>query len=251
MDLSLYLPRCRLKDVICLETVSSTNTYLKGLADAPSGTVVISETQTGGVGRYKRTFHSPKGGIYLSYLFRDPICGAQYLTPIAGVCVKRAIESLCGVNVGIKWVNDLILGNKKICGILAESVTDGEVSRTILGIGINVNTAKDGFRGDLSDIASSLLIETGKYIDEGALCAEIIKNLDSITADRAGYLQEYRKSCVTVGKDVVFYSQDGTHEGRVLGVDDSFSLEILTKNGEKRSIFSGEVSTKPLQNSEI
>ncbi len=251
MDLSLYLPSRRLKDVICLETVSSTNTYLKNLADAPGGTVVISDIQTGGVGRYKRTFHSPKGGIYLSYLFRDPICGAQFLTPIAGVCVKRAIESLYGVKIGIKWVNDLLSGDKKICGILAEAVTDGKTSRTILGIGVNVNTEKDGFRGELSGIASSILLETGKYIDEGALCAEIIKNLDSITDDRSGYLQEYRKSCVTVGNDVIFYSHDGTHEGRVLGVNDDFSLEILTKNGEKQSIFSGEVSTKPMQDREI
>lgn len=251
MDLSLYLPSYRLKDVICLETVSSTNTYLKNLADAPGGTVVISDTQTGGIGRYKRTFHSPKGGIYLSYLFRDPICGAQYLTPICGVCVKRAIESLYGVKIGIKWVNDLVLGDKKICGILAEGVTDGKTSRTILGIGVNVNTEKGCFQGDLSGIASSLLIETGKHIDERVLCAEIIKNLDSITDDKSGYLQEYRKSCVTVGTDVIFYSQRTTHEGRVLGVNDDFSLEILTKNGERRSIFSGEASTKPLQNSEI
>lgn len=244
MDLSPHLSKDRLNNVICLDTLQSTNTYLKAMASAPDRTVVTADSQTGGRGRYDRAFHSPKGGIYMSYLFRNPVYDPRYLTAVCGVCIKRCIESHCGVSLGIKWVNDLILNGKKICGILAESVIDNQGTRTVVGIGINVNTQKSDFAGELSQIASSLYVQTGKTFDKDRLCAEIIKALDDMDADIGQYLDEYRKSCITLGKDVYVFSQNSREEGTVLSLNDDFSLDILMKSGEKRTVISGEVTVK-------
>ena len=142
------------------ESLDSTNNYLKKLASggAAEGTVVIADEQTAGRGRMGRSFASAPGcGIYMSMLLRPEGCTADCapgLTAVAAVAVCRAIEKVCGRAPGIKWINDLYLRGKKICGILCESsVKDGRVNYAVLGIGLNVTTRAEEFPEELRETA--------------------------------------------------------------------------------------------------
>lgn len=245
MELSSLVSKERLSRLTVLKTTDSTNTQLKKIKNAPHGTVIIAEEQTAGRGRYERKFHSPKGGLYLSYLYCGKSDDTVYLTALCGVAVKRAIEKVCGVSLCIKWVNDLLLNGKKLCGILAESVYTGSEKRTVIGIGINCGGEDSHLPDEIKDIATSVYEETGKTPCKNVLCAEIIKALDSIdTSDRDEIFEEYRKNCITLGKKARAVSPSGEYYGEVTGINPDFSLEFLEENGKKRRIYSGEVSVK-------
>ena len=166
------------------ESLDSTNNYLKKLASggAAEGTVVIADEQTAGRGRMGRSFASAPGcGIYMSMLLRPEGCTADCapgLTAVAAVAVCRAIEKVCGRAPGIKWINDLYLRGKKICGILCESsVKDGRVNYAVLGIGLNVTTRAEEFPEELRETAGSLYTQTGFVFERGKLIAAIIAGL--------------------------------------------------------------------------
>ena len=155
----------------------STNRRLSELAaqGAPAGTVVIADSQTAGRGRLGRSFSSPPGrGIYLSYLARPQggIEAAGELTARTAVAVRRAVSEVCAVAPGIKWVNDLVLGGRKICGILAET-SGGTGGGIIVGIGINVCGAAADFPPELRQTVSTVEEQTGRAQNRGALAAEI------------------------------------------------------------------------------
>ncbi len=245
MELSSILTPKRLENVTVLKSTDSTNTRLKQMKNAAHGTVIIAEEQTAGRGRYARRFHSPKGGLYLSYLYVGKSPDSVYLTALCGVIVKRALENVCGVTLGIKWVNDLILNGKKVCGILAESVCLGDEFRTVIGIGINCGDENSVFPEELESIATSVYKETGIAPDRRCLCGEIIKMLDDIdTLDRDEIFEEYKKNCITLGKKACAVSQNGELNGEVIGINSDFSLEFLSENGEKKRIYTGEISIK-------
>ena len=245
MDLSSFLTAERLENVIVLDKTDSTNTQLKKMKDARHGTVMIANEQTAGRGRYNRRFHSPKGGLYLSYLYIGESSDAVYLTATCGVIVKRAIENVCGVSLDIKWVNDLLLNGKKVCGILAETVYTGEERRTVIGIGINCGDENSVIPDEINDIATSLYKETGVSPDRSRLCGEIIKILDDIhTFNRNEIFEEYKKNCITLGKKVRAVSQGSEYDGEILDINPDFSLDFLSENGEKKRIYAGEVSLK-------
>ena len=149
--------------IIRLESVDSTNTYLSRLADqgAPEGTVVVAEVQTAGRGTAGRSFFSPAGeGLYLSVLLRPEAELSQLLTLTgrAAAAVRTAMERACGASCRIKWLNDIYLNGKKLCGILAELSPDGD--RVILGVGINLLQSAESFAAQgLGDIATSLAAE--------------------------------------------------------------------------------------------
>ena len=168
-EIMARLPEGRAGDVTVLDTVDSTNTLLKEMArqGAPAGSVVISDEQTGGKGRRGRSFLSPSGtGIYLSYLM-IPKGGREIISEVTAwtaVAVREAVSEVCGVTCDIKWVNDPLINNHKICGILTElSVVaeSGDIDNVIIGIGINVNHKKEDFPEELRDIATSISAECG------------------------------------------------------------------------------------------
>ncbi len=247
MNLSRFLNKERLSTVTVLDVTDSTNTQLKKMNDAPHGAVIIAKEQTEGRGRYDRTFHSPNGGIYLSYLYRGKIESVPNITAVCGVIVRRAVKMVTGVDLSVKWVNDLLLNGKKVCGILAETLYTGEDSRTVIGIGVNCGDENSVFPDEIKDIATSIYAETGILPDRCALCAEIIKMLDKIDLlDRDEIFKEYKENCITVGKHVRVFSKFEEWQGEIVGINSDFSLEFLSENGEKRRIFSGEVSVKPI-----
>lgn len=235
-----------------LPTVDSTNNYLKtlGASGAPHGTVALAETQTGGRGRLGRSFDSaPGAGIYLSVLLR-PACPPQALmtlTAQAAVATRRAIRAVTGAEAGIKWVNDLVLNGRKLCGILTELSIEAEsglVSYAVVGVGVNCNRPEEDYPPALRETVGSLLSETGTRVDRNALAAAMIRELSALpTLD---WRAEYRAACVNLGKDVqILAPGQPLRIGKALDVGPDAELMVQTENGVE-PIQSGEVSVRGL-----
>lgn len=242
----------------CLDQVDSTNTYLKklGAEGAPAGLAVLAEEQTAGRGRRDRLFQSPEGsGLYLSVLLRPDSTPmeAVSLTAWTAVAVCDGIEAACGVRPQIKWTNDIILHEKKLCGILTEMSVEGETGAlqyVVAGMGVNVfQTAQDFAQAGLGEIATSLALE-GYSVDRNDLAAALLRALDRMArafpAAHADYLARYRADCVTLGRMVRILRPDGPTEGRAVAVGDDFSLEVAYPDGTRETVFSGEVSVRGL-----
>lgn len=260
-DLAMHLPKERLAAVRCLKEVDSTNRYLKELAEEklPEGFTVIADKQTKGRGRYGRFFASPAGdGLYLSMLLRnagDPRA-LRDVTAYAAVATANAIRRVTGICPDIKWVNDLQMHERKICGILTElslKAESAEVQSCVVGIGINVRSGAD-FPEELREIAGSI---EGEYPDvrvrRAALAAALIEELDRLREDfpsrKEEYLASYRELCVTRGP-VVLRDASGERKALALGIDEDFSLLVEYPDGTRGSVRSGEVSARKLPRSE-
>jgi len=243
------------KWVECLDIVDSTNTYLKHRAaqGAPHGTVVLAREQTGGRGRLGRSFRSERDkGLYLSVLLRPAVLPAQAagMTAWAAVAVCRAVERCTGLRPGIKWVNDLQLEGKKLCGILSEMELDerGTLRHVIVGVGINLGQTEGEFPPEIAEIATSLAMHMPQPPSLNELARVLIEELDRMASEfpegREAYLEEYRKRCVTVGKPVEVISPLQTRRGFALGVDEEFNLTVRFGDGSVEAVGSGEVSVR-------
>lgn len=226
--------------------LDSTNTYLMRLASenaaALFGTVIIAGWQTGGRGRFARSFFSPPGaGLYMSVLLPCPGYDGLPFTITAGVAAAESVEAVSGIGTQIKWVNDIMAGGKKLGGILCESSADATGVRYIVaGIGINLTDA--GFPADIRDIAVSL-DRLGGHAAPERLAAEILDRLDYYTArDRDEIIAKYRSRMMLTGSYVRF-SGAGSGEGTVTGVDDDGRLLVMTSSGIK-ALNSGEITVK-------
>ena len=260
---SALLPDARTTDIHVFDSVDSTNNVLKDLASkgAPSGTVVISDHQTGGKGRRGRSFASPSGvGVYLSYLLR-PDSGFDKisdLTSWTAVAVADAVKNAYGIDTRIKWVNDLLMNRKKICGILTEASVEGEsgfIDTCIIGIGVNVNETPGDFPAEISEIATSLSIENGgEKFYRARLASEMISSMDTLKSNwpdnSSYYLDRYRELSITAGSKVTVYSQmieNGQGKtGTALAINDDFSLKVEYADGSVQDLRSGEVSVRGL-----
>lgn len=258
-ELMPYLGEERMKSVLCLDTVDSTNRCLKTLANdgAPSGTVVVADEQTNGRGRRGRSFVSPKGkGIYLSYLLRIESAPADStsLTAWAAASAASAIETVCGAEPEIKWVNDLLLSGKKLCGILTELSVESEsnlIDYVVVGIGVNVNEKAEDFPPELRDIAISLRQVLGREQPRAALCAELIRRFDRLLCDwpqeKERYLQEYRRREKTAGRAISVISAGAERSAAALAIEPDFSLRVRFADGTEESLKSGEISIRKIQ----
>ncbi len=240
------------RNIIILSETDSTNNDAKSLASsgAAHGTAVIANTQTNGRGRLGRSFSSPKGcGIYMSVIIR-PRFGldiAPLITSCTAVAVAEAAESLCGRSVDIKWVNDLYMNGRKICGILTEASVNGRNSSldyAVIGIGINVLSSEDISCGVLRDTATSIEAETGMRIDRNILCARILGRLETQLeniADRR-YLREYRRREILTGNIITADTGAGILTGRAVGIDDNACLLVEKDDGTVIAVNSGEAN---------
>ena len=234
----------------CLDSTSS---ELKLMADkgAENGTVLTAESQLGGRGRQGRSFISPEGGIYMSMLIR-PNCEAErctQLTPLAAVAVHRAVKECTGLDADIKWPNDLLLGDKKFCGILTELSFDKEgKAQIILGIGINLNTPEEAFEGELSDIACSILSHSGKSFDKAKLLELLIKELDEHISrwqdEGCFFLEEYRQVCCCKDRQARLITGEKSEDVWLLGIEDDFGLSVRYENGSTDKLYFGEISLR-------
>ena len=253
-----HLPADRPGALIFLETVDSTNNYAKALAlagDFADGTAITAEEQTGGRGRMGRSFQSPKGkGVYLTMLWKPPLppMRAVSITACAAVAVCEGIEAACGLRPGIKWTNDIVLGGRKLCGILTEMSVEGEsgaLQYLVCGAGINANTAPEDFSPDVRPIAGSLAMALEHPVDRGKLCACVIRAMDKMYAEwLAGvdFLPRYRERCVTLGKPVRLLRGDMVEDAFAEDLDADFGLIVRHPDGRRETVTTGEVSVRGL-----
>ena len=232
-----------------LETVDSTNLYLKrkNPADLENGDTVIALNQTAGRGRFTRKFHSPDGGLYMS-CFLTPnadLSEIPLITSAAAVAVCEAIESF-GKSSSIKWVNDIIISKKKLCGILSEGVTaDGKLMGVIVGIGINLYEPEGGYHDDIKEIAGAVFADKNEA-DFNLLAAKIINRLFvfSNTLHERLFLDYYRKKSLVLGKEITVISAQGSEKATALAIDDNCRLEVSYKDSSRKLLDSGEISIK-------
>lgn len=242
--------------VIFLDSIDSTNNYLKMLAGqgAPCGQIVFARSQSAGRGRLGRTFSSPPGtGIYMSWLIR-PEGRPESILPITchtAVAVSDAIYKYCGIKTDIKWVNDLQINGRKVCGILTEaSMSGSNLSYVIVGIGINVNTCRDDFPPEIQDIATSLFTQTGKKYNVDGLLESIVHELRRIpingsTAASSDYhLTEYIKRNIIPGNNVRIITPLGEKNAQALCINDDFSLKVRLEDGTIEDLATSEVSIR-------
>ncbi len=234
--------------LICLDEVDSTSSYIRRMLDSgETGSVlVVAGMQTSGRGRNGKTFYSPdKTGLYMSVLLH-PHCAfadAVGITTCAAVAVAKAIASVTGIQTGIKWVNDLYVDSKKVCGILCEAVNDykqGITKSAIIGVGVNLSTV--AFPDELRDIAGSLGIDNNY---RARLCAEIANALFDLPlgAVPENVLDEYRRLSIVIGKDIDYFINGQKYTARAIGIDNSGGL-IIENNGEISTLGSGEISLR-------
>jgi BirA family biotin operon repressor/biotin-[acetyl-CoA-carboxylase] ligase len=237
----------------CLD---STNTFAKTLAaqGAYHGTVVLAREQTGGKGRLGRSFSSPKDlGIYCSVLLRYDVPPEQLLclTPVAAEAVRRALASVTGREIGIKWTNDLVFEKRKLCGILTElSVRPGtgQTDFVILGIGINCGQRPEDFPPEVASMATSLRQILGQAPEREAVTAALLRELqpamESLPEGAKPWMDGYRNHCITVGQDVKIVRGDRVQPAHVDGMTDTGALLVTWEDGTTGTVLSGEVSVR-------
>lgn len=236
--------------IVSYDMTDSTNTRAREYAKADSTqfpAVFIANGQHAGRGRRGRIFDSASGcGLYISFLFRpmDKVSDSAALTARAAVKICRAIESVCTLSVGIKWVNDVFVNGRKLAGILTEGEFDaesGKFSYMICGIGINLNKRK--FPKEISDIATTVEDETGNQPDRNLLAARIIEEF--FAEDAEPFIDEYRRRSSVIGKRVEVRRISGEiFTAFVIGITDGCRLLIKTDDGLFEELISAEVSIK-------
>ena len=235
------------------DSVDSTNLVLRKLAGegAPEGTVVIAAEQTGGRGRKGRSFYSPQGtGVYVSLLLKPKIApdDATLTTTTAAVAVCEAVEALSGEPAGIKWVNDVFLRGKKVCGILTEGSFDmesGQFEYAILGAGINVFEPDGGFPAEIREVAGSVLTSPAPDA-KNRMIAEYLNRFLPLyrTLGSANTNVEYRKRSFVLGRMVNVISGTGTTPARAIDVDERCRLIVEYEDGRRDALSSGEISVR-------
>lgn len=248
--------------VLLFYEIDSTNTECKRriqelpygediFSHIPEGTVFLSDYQTAGKGRMGKTFLSPKGsGLYFSILTKpkgqnkNPLV----LTCHAAIAVKRAVKEVFGMELSIKWVNDLFYKGKKLVGILAEGQLSDSSSLAycIMGIGINLFLPESGFPEELSGIAGALFDydkEKKENLNRNQFLASILFHYFSLL-DRDKVEEEYRRENILLTKDILFTENHQDFLGRVEGILEDGSLFVRCRDGSTKIVSSGEVKEK-------
>jgi BirA family biotin operon repressor/biotin-[acetyl-CoA-carboxylase] ligase len=238
-------------DIHAHRTLDSTNSAARALAEsgAKELTLVVAEEQSAGRGRQGRAFYSPGGtGVYFSVILRPAVTAdrAALITTAAAVAVAGAIEEITGRRAGIKWVNDVFVDGKKVCGILTEAALDmesGGVEYAVLGVGVNISPPEGGFPPELDGAAGAIFGgEPVPDARERVVAATLLrflafyKNLTDKT-----FLDEYRARSVVLGRDVIVNPEGKAERARAVEIDDELRLVVVTDGGARRALSSGEV----------
>lgn len=235
--------------LIVLDTVDSTNNEAKRMISDgfKENALIVSNEQTSGRGRLGRNFYSPKNtGIYMSFIFHTDLklSDAVSVTTAAAVAVVRAIERLTDIRPQIKWVNDVYIGEKKLCGILTEAVSDfetGLAQSVVIGIGINISTEE--FPSGISETAASLNFSG---LSRNSLIAAVSDELVEICSDLSNksYIEAYREHSLIIGKEIDFYRNNTKYSATAVDIDSDGGLIVKLKNGETEVLNSGEVTVR-------
>ena len=259
----------------CFKEIDSTNTYAKrvlaesGNLRGPDGSltdagkkyhhaVIVAEKQTAGRGRLGRTFVSPeKTGIYISVIYapQGGITNPARLTACAAVAICRAIKEY---NPQIKWINDIFVTGKKVCGILAEGVANfesGMIESAVVGIGINIKKNKTAFDGELADVAGTLEDASDVQLSRAQIAAEIagqvLKIFEEDASSEAAHkaiIKEYKEASFLIGRELTVFpligDQKSGYKATATDIDENAGLIVTLSDGTKKTLTSGEVTLK-------
>jgi BirA family biotin operon repressor/biotin-[acetyl-CoA-carboxylase] ligase len=235
-----------------LPYTGSTNDDARRLAvaGAPDGSLVLADYQSAGRGRLDRSWDAPAGsGLLLSLLFRPALAARdiQHLTMLCGLATADAIEAQLGLRAGLKWPNDVLIGERKVGGILTEVELDGEhVEFVIVGIGLNVNLDVAALPGPLLARATSLSAELGRPVARLPLLLALLAGIEARTiallSGGAGPHREWSARLVTTGRPVVVDTGEGEWTGIAEGVDEDGALLVRPPGGEPRRVIAGDVT---------
>lgn len=221
-----------------LKNIDSTNTYAKVNAEKlhiPS--LITAEKQTSGRGRQGKSFYSPDGtGLYMTVLFDAPP-DCSLLTPLAAVAVCEELEKI-GAIPKIKWVNDIFVNNRKVCGILTECFSANGKTYIALGVGINLTTSV--FPDDL-EIAGSIDIDCDKDLLSQNICRNILSHLHVPAGE---IIEKYREKLFVIGKDIVYTRNNVEYEATVEGINENCNLIVKHPDGTFYTLSSGEISIR-------
>ena len=238
------------------DTADSTNNTAKRRAEegCPQFLCIAADSQTNGRGRLGRSFASPRGsGLYMSVVLR-PSVPAEHITlitPASAVILCRAAEEIFGISPSIKWVNDLYLGGRKICGILTEAAfsPDGHAEYAVVGAGINMYRPEGGFPPEIADKAGYML-EAAQPDARSRMCAAFIRGLSDVCAGLSdadkgkSIADEYRRRCFVIGKRVTFIKNGKSVSATAVDTDDCCRLIVKHDSGELEALSTGEVSVR-------
>lgn len=220
------------------DTVDSTNKIALDMAKsgAAHGSLIVADSQTVGRGRLGRSFYSPKGGLYMSIVLDMNQQFTGEITTLCAVAVCLAAKKLLNIELKIKWVNDCLYENKKVCGILCEGLP--QMGKCVAGIGININRKE--FPSDISEKAGSIIVDENKREE---LCAYIANYVVNEMHNIPKHMAEYKKRLITLNKKVYFTFEGKNIEGIAIDIDDTGALIVNTESGIIKLI-SGEVSVR-------
>ena len=242
------------KERICFDVTDSTNVRAAVAAaeGAAHGTLVTAQAQTAGRGRRGRSWSSPAGvNLYFSLLLRPEFAPekAPMLTLVMALAVLRAVRKECGDLCGIKWPNDLVIGGRKVCGILTElRLQQMQIEHVIVGVGINVK--EQIFPEETADKATCLERETGKKIEKEILLESILEAFEECyekfleTEDLSGLKEEYENCLLNKDAGVRVLDPQGEYEGIARGITPGGELLVETTGGQLREVYAGEVSVR-------
>ncbi len=249
--LSSLLPGEFKEKVVRVDEADSTNTLAKELASSgrlgPVG-LVVAESQTGGRGRFGRRWHSPHGGIWFSLVIRPRLSvrEAGVVPLLASVVTAEAVAEATGLDVRIKWPNDLLIEGKKVAGILTELAAElGEIDYLVVGVGLNANVSFDEL-GDSDLAATTLMDETGRAVDRPRLIAKIVNrflsDLAGLPKDVDKMLRRWRARSATLGRTVTVTAAGEAFTGEAIDLDSEGGLIVVDKAGTRRVFRAGEVT---------
>ncbi len=238
-------------EISVVNTVSSTNVMMREKANsgAAAGYMVLANEQTAGLGRAGRNFFSPKDtGIYMSLLLRPKNYSATQavrITTMAAVAMCEAIEAVSGKKAEIKWVNDIFVCGKKVCGILTEgsfNLENGLLDYAVLGLGINIYPPRGGFPNELASIAGDVLEERQNDV-KNRLVSEFLNRFYGYysAVNQTDYVKQYRNRSFVIGKQVTLTTSNQSKKAVVTGIDDECRLLVKYPDGTKDICASGEI----------
>lgn len=242
------------QNLVFLSQVDSTNNEARKLAEsgAPNGTLVVAKVQTAGKGRRGRSWTSPPGsGIWMSLILRPEFMpeSASMLTLLAAMAVCGGIREITGLESRIKWPNDVVMGAKKVCGILTEMSTEEDCIRhVVVGMGINVNILE--FPEEIREKATSLALEAGKTVKRAPVVDAVMRHWEKCyetyldTLDMRILKNDYNSHLINYGRQVQVLTPLGSYEGIARGINDRGELLVERSGGEVRQVVSGEVSVR-------
>ncbi|MFH1650621.1 MAG: biotin--[acetyl-CoA-carboxylase] ligase [Chloroflexota bacterium] len=215
---------------------------------AREGTVIVAGEQTAARGRVKRRWLSPQGSIAFSIILYPEKASLPFLVMVSALAVACGIEEGTGLRPGLKWPNDVLLGGKKVCGILLESaVRRGEAAYAVIGIGINANITVREIPG-IPDNTTSLRAETGKEVDRAALIRRLLEHFERLylrlPAGGGEIFQEWRERLDTLGRQVEVTTAEGTMAGIAEEVEPDGSLRLRRADGGSDRIVAGDITLR-------